>query len=237
MSDLSGKVAIITGATSGIGFKISSMLIEHGLKVYLIGRSFNKIKKTFLDYKDNEKINLINANLENDHDLNKIIGNLNFEKKIDILIHCAGVISLGFLENDHIDNLDKQYKVNVRAPYFITQKLLPKLKESQGDIIFLNSTAGIDTWEQISQYAASKHAMRAMADSLRKELRTNRVRVTNLFLGSVDSPMQEKVQNLKGNSYDPSQFINPAEIAKMIITILSLSNNVTITDITIRPNK
>lgn len=234
MSSLKEKIAIITGATSGIGYEISINLINKGIKVYLIGRSFDKFKNELLVHSD--KLNFIKLDLQNDVEIENFIGKIDHEETIDILIHSAGVISLGSFEKSSIDDLDHQYKINVRASYLITQKLLPKIKRAKGDIIFLNSTVGLDSWQNISQYSATKHALKALANSLRKEISKSRTRVTSLYLGSTNTAMQEKVQKLRGISYNSSIFMDAKEIANVVLFVINLPKNMTITDMTLLPN-
>lgn len=236
---LNSKKAIITGATSGIGKAIAIALINEGTFVYLIGRDFTSIEKDLSSIKASEKNNIkyLKCDLSDKNELNELVNKLSDEKQIDMLIHCAGTISVGVIENENIENLDEQYAVNVRAPYYLNQKLLSKIKNAEGDIVFINSTAGLNSWENIGQYSATKHAKRAIADSLRKELKNDKVRVSSLFLGSVDTPMQKKIQQLKGSkSYNPESYISPVVIADLVLFILKMPSQASVTDITVRQN-
>lgn len=233
MESLKGKTALVTGATSGIGLAIASALLKEGVKTYAIGRHLQKAKD---DLKAFDGGHFISVDLTIDDDLDYLFYELKNES-IDILIHCAGVLSMGDFEKEKVEDFDLQYHVNVRAPFVITQQLLPKLKESKGDIVFINSTAGLDAWEKISTYAASKHALRAMTDSLRKEVAEKKVRVASLYLGSVDTPMQEYVQQLSGKkTYDPSKYMKTEDIAEAVLTVLKMPEQASITDMTIRQN-
>ena len=237
MAFLKDKVAVVTGATSGIGLSIAAALIKEGSKVYLIGRNPEKLNKVFANkILDNPNINFVKADLSRDEDITKMLNSINREDKIDILIHSAGVISLGSFEKHNVEHLDYQYKVNVRARYLITQRLLTKIKKAKGEIIFINSTAGLDSWENISQYTSSKHASRAFSDSLRKELSQEKVKVTSIFLASTATPMQEYIQKAQGQDYKPEKYMSPDEIAKVVISILTVSRNIAITEMVIKPN-
>src|SRR4029077_8436906 len=134
------------------------------------------------------------ADLRLDSDIAALVANLKRDVKgVDILVHNAGVIRLSFFECVSPDQLDLHYKVNVRALYLLTQGLLPMIKTRQGQIVFVNSTAGLRAGANSSQYSLTKHALKAIADSLREEVNVSGVRVLSLFLGRTASPMQASV--------------------------------------------
>ncbi|NOX48758.1 MAG: SDR family NAD(P)-dependent oxidoreductase [Chlorobi bacterium] len=235
---LKSRVALVTGASSGIGLEVSIQLLERGAKLYMVGRKLKNLKARISKYDfEDWQINFIEADISNDLDIAKIAREINKEGEIDILVHSAGIIFLGPLENESIENLDKQYRINLRAPYLITQKLLPKIKKARGQIVFVNSTAGLSSWENHSQYSATKYALRAVADSLRKEMLPNGVRVVSVFPGRTDTAMQQHVQKMEGNAYNPKCFLKASEVASAIVCSISLSQGSAITEITIRPNK
>ena len=84
---------------------------------------------------------------------------------LDFLIHSAGAIALGTLESAAPADLDRQWNINLSAPYLLTQALLPLLKRSRGQVVFINSSAGVDAVPGSGQYSATKHGLRALADS------------------------------------------------------------------------
>jgi len=235
MKNLKGKTAIITGATSGIGLELSLFMIKESVTVYLVGRTFKKLKER-IPKKNMALVNYVEADITKNSGVNKLLEAIRNEGKIDFLIHGAGTIFIGPISENPVEKLDLQYKVNVRAPYLITQKLLPRLRKARGEIIFLNSTAGLDAKEGLGQYAASKFALRAIADCLRRECREDKIKVLSIFLGGTATPMQEKVQKSKGNNYAPENFMATYEIAEIIVMELKKSQSTMMTDITIRSN-
>ncbi len=235
--NFSGKTAVITGATSGIGLELTMLMLRAGAKTFCIGRDFTRLETALSIQKtDVAEAVFISADFTKTSDLELLVEKLNGESSIDILVHSAGVISLGNIEDESLESLNLQYQVNVSAPFYITGQLLPRLKKTKGQIVFVNSTTGLDSWEGVGTYAASKHALRALAVSLRKELAGEKVRVTNVYLGSVDTPMQEKVQKLRGNPYRPEKFMSAAGVASVIFSVLQTPREVTVTDITLRRN-
>ena len=157
-------------------------------------------------------------------------------KDLDILIHSAGFISLGVIEGAAIKDLDQHYCVNVRAPYILTQLLLPMLKVSKGQIIFVNSTVAMMTARaKQSQYAATKHALKAIADSLRDEVNVDGIRVLSVYPGRTATPMQSAVHEMEGRIYHPERLMQPDDVAGVIINALSMPRSAEVTDLMIRP--
>ena len=154
---------------------------------------------------------------------------------IDLLVHSAGVISLGELQSASIKGLDWQYRINVRAPYALTQALLPTLKARRGQIVFINSSAGLSARAEVGQYAATKHALKAMADSLREEVNPEGLRVLSVFLGRVATPMQLTVHEWEGKHYKPDRLLQPEDVASIVLCSLSLPKTAEVTDLSIRP--
>jgi len=149
-----------------------------------------------------------------------------------LLIHSAGIVSLASLEESNIQDLDNQYAINLRAPFLITQQLLTSIKASRGDIVFINSGAGLEAGPKWSQYAATKHGLKALADSLRKEVKKDGVRVISVYPGRTATTMQKQVYDMENRSdYDANILIQPEDISKQVITSLSLSDAATIKDV------
>ena len=235
MNDLADKVAIVTGATSGIGQAIAVKLVNEGAKVFFIGRSFENLKEKNVKIEEGANIIFIKADFTRQSDLDELIKKIGTQK-VDILIHSAGSISFDLFEKELIENFDFQYSVNMRAPFLITQRLLPNIKLAKGIILFINSTVGLEAQRFLSQYSATKHALRALSKSLHKELRNEGIKISNLYLGATDTPMQRNVQINKGNEYNNKKFINPDEIAEFVLFLIEKSKNMTISDVTILPS-
>jgi short-subunit dehydrogenase len=154
---------------------------------------------------------------------------------VHVLVHCAGAIALGRFAELPLEALDEQYHVNVRAPIQLTQRLLPALQAVRGQIVFVNSSAGLAARAGVSQYGATKHAQKALADSLRDEVHSAGVRVLSVFPGRTATPMQERVRCMEGRSYDPVACLQPNDVASVVLAALEMPRSAEVKDISIRP--
>jgi len=237
MSVKPGKIALVTGATSGIGKCTAFQLISEGVEVIFTGRNLKGLKEEVLSsYGENSKHHFIKADLFRDNDIERLVSKVNkITTKLDILIHSAGIIGIGSVEQSNIHDLDRMYGINLRAPFSLTQKFLPLLKNAKGCIVFVNSTAGLQSWENISQYAATKHGLTAFAKSLRNEVSSEDVKVISVFPGGTDTPMQEWIQKKDRKEYDPQNFMPVQEVAICIVNAIKASEKSMTTDIVIKP--
>ncbi len=231
------QVAVVTGASSGVGKAIACGLAVGGMALCLVGRDRGRLEAAAAAARDaGSPVRYYIADLARDEDLRGLVERLQQEcPSIDVLVHSAGVISLGCLEQAPVEELDRQYRVNVRAPYALTQSLLPMIRARRGQIVLINSTAGLHARGRVGQYAATKHALKGMADSLREEVNSDGVRVLSIFLGRTASPMQAAVHRLEGNVYRPEQLVQPEDIAAMVLSALGLPRSAEVTEISIRP--
>ncbi len=238
MSKLKNQIAVITGASSGIGKAIALSLASQGVALCLIGRNLKTLEAVAESVKSTASslIKTYQVDLNVDDDIQKLKSYLQQDfKYIDILIHSAGIFSMGTLENSSVEDLDRQYRTNVRAPYLLTQTLLPMIKSRHGQIVFINSSVGMNAKANLSQYAATKHALKAIADSLRAEVNDYGIRVLTVYPGRTATPMQAAVHQMEGKAYEPEKFMQPEDVAEVVVNALSLSRTAEVTDINIRP--
>lgn len=125
--------------------------------------------------------------------------------------------------------------MNAVAPAELTRLMLPALRAARGHVVFVNSGAGLRVHPEWGSYGASKFAVRAIADALRAEERQHGLRVTTVYPGRTATPMQEKVHQQEGASYDASRWIDPASVATTILAALDLPPDAELTELTVRP--
>jgi NADP-dependent 3-hydroxy acid dehydrogenase YdfG len=109
------------------------------------------------------------------------------------------------------------------------------LKARRGQVVFVNSSSGIVAKPMSSQYDLTKHALKAIADSLRGEVNPCGVRVLSIYLGRTASEMQERIHHMEGQPYRPELLLQPTDVASVILNALSLPRTAEVTDIHIRP--
>jgi NADP-dependent 3-hydroxy acid dehydrogenase YdfG len=237
LSTLKNPIALITGASSGIGQAIAQALSTPGTTLWLVGRDRGKLEVVAERARRTAAgVRLLPIDLVNDDDINELAKRLHAEVGfVDILVHCAGAFLQGPLASAPITALDHLYRVNVRAPYLLTQLLLPMLTARHGQIVFVNSSVGQTAPANVSQYAATKHALRAIADSLRQEVNADGVRVLSVYPGRTASPMQSAIHAMEGKTYDPDRLIQPEDVARVVVGALDLPRSAEVTDIHVRP--
>jgi short-subunit dehydrogenase len=240
MRGFRGKVVVITGASGGIGEAVAIQLASEGARLVLNGRSAEKLELVAERARDlSPNVETFAADLAEDDQVRALADRaLVAFGGVDILIHSIGLFVGGSLANTPVEDLDRQYRINVHAPYLLTQALLPSLLSRQGQIVFVNSGAGYNParagWVG---YAASKHALRALADGLREEVNKQGVRVLTVFPGRTATAMQEEVHRFEGRPYDPERFLQPRDVAAMVLNALALPRTAEVTDIHVRPMK
>lgn len=157
--------------------------------------------------------------------------------RLDSLLHVAGVVELGRIGELTPKAWHFQLNANLIAPAELTRLLLPQVRVAEGHVVFVNSGAGLAAHAEWAAYAASKHGLKALADSLRHEEHGSGVRVTTVYPGRTASPMQVKVHQQEGKEYDASRWIDPESVATTIVMALDLPRDAEVNDLTVRPGR
>lgn len=236
-TSITGCLAVVTGASSGIGRAIALALSHQGAQLCIIGRNPITLAETAAAARKFSEVKEFTIDLALENNLQPLIQYVK-EKvgRLDILIHSAGLVYNNTMESARIENLDLQYATNVRAPYRLTQVLLPMLTVAVGQIVFINSSVGlIAKRPDVGQYAATKHALKAIADSLREEVNPKGIRVITVYLGRTATPMQEALHLHEGRAYCPEALLQPQDVASVVVQALMLPRTAEVTDIHIRP--
>lgn len=236
---LSDKIAVVTGASTGIGKAITLALAAKKVHLCLIGRNLEKLEEVAVIARNVSPQALCYCiDLTIDQDIYKLKEHIEQDfGQIDLLIHNAAAYSMGTLQSSSVEQLDRLYQHNLRAPYFLTKTLLPLLLTRGGQIVFMNSSAVMKARDNLGQYTATKQGLKAIADSLREEVNVNGIKVLSIFPGRTATPTQAKIFEMEGRKYHPENLLQPEDIATTLINILSLPQTAEVTDIYIRPFK
>ena len=235
-AELQDRTCVVTGASSGIGRAIAIALASAGATVCAVGRRRDELEVTASRANGTGRFALYEADLVGDDELERLSkAMLAREGGVDVLVHSAGTISIGDLETASVSDLDRQYAANVRAPYLLTQALLPALRANRGQIVFINSTVGLAARANVAQYAATKHALKAIADSLREEINPHGVRVVSVYPGRTATPLQARIHEIEGKPYAPDRFMQPEDVASVVLNALTVPRSTEVTDLMVRP--
>ena len=237
MIGLENHVAVVTGASQGIGRAIALGLAAKKAMLFLVGRNTAALQEVAeLAYKSSPRVVAHATDLIADGAITVIVEKIRRELGgIDVLIHCAGAYSQGDLQTASIDEFDRLFRTNVRMPYLLTQSLLPMLKRNQGQIAFINSSKGLQAHAYAGQFAATQHALKAIADSLREEVNPDGVRVLSVYPGRTATPRMKTIFQMEGKEYRPEFLLQPEDIAEAVISALMMPLTAEVTNINIRP--
>ena len=183
---LENKVAVITGATSGMALATAKLFVKEGAYVYITGRRQELVDAAVKEIGTN--VTGVRADSGNLDDLDRLYKTVKEEKgRIDVLYASAGIGDFGVpIENVTEEIYTKTFNVNVKGTIFTVQKALPLLSEG-ASIIMTGSTAAVKAYPGMSVYGASKAALRSLARTWTLELQPRKIRVNVLSPGSIDT--------------------------------------------------
>ena len=209
MSKLSGKVIIVTGATSGMGLDSAKLFLKEGAKVVLTGRSQEKLDA--IDQELTGEYLLVKADASSAGDSRRLIDEtVQAFGKIDVLFFNAGVFAAQPLGEITEETFDTIYDINVKGPLFTANLALPHIQEG-GNILFNTSVSNVKGMPGVSVYGSSKAALRSIVRALAAELAPKNIRVNAVSPGPIETPIWSKTnlteQEIEGFASGVSQQI------------------------------
>ena len=153
--------------------------------------------------------------------------------ELDVLIHNAGVSFPGRVAESTVDEWRDTFEVNVIGTVALTLALLPALRAARGQVVFINSGAGINASPGLASYSASKFALRAFADSLRAD--EPALRVTSVHPGRIDTDMQRDLISYEGREYDTGQFLSADTVAAAVAQAVATPPDGHLHEVILRP--
>jgi len=213
---LSGKAAIVTGASRGIGRATAVALGREGAAILLAARSLEGLKETAGEVRAaGGKAEIVQADLSEPDSARKIVDAAKGKwGRLDLLINNAGVTHSASLEETAVEDWDKCMAVNARGPFLLCKEALGLLRQGAGGLIInIGSVVSVKGYPRQSAYTASKHALRGMTMSLAQELRGSNVGVRLICTGGVDTEMVGRVRP----DINKAELIWPDEIADLVV--------------------
>jgi NADP-dependent 3-hydroxy acid dehydrogenase YdfG len=237
MDALKNQLAVVTGASSGIGKSIALTLAGQGAEVCLVARRREALETVAeLIHASGGRSHVCTADLTSDEDIQSLAQKITRDfGRLDVLVLCGGAIFHGPLDRASLAEFDLMYRSNVRGHYALVQSLLPLLRKQSGQIVFINSSAGLRSPATVGQFSATQHAFRAIADSLRDEVNGDGIRVLSVYPGRTATPRMEALFKKEGKPYRPELLLQSEAIASMVAHTLCLPRTAEVTDISIRP--
>lgn len=230
--NLSNKIAIITGSTSGIGTAFAKDLIAAGAIVYGLGRnasSHNRIREELGD-----AYHPVIADMRERETLDAwVAATFTDQHAPDILINNAGLGIFGAIDKISPDDWETMINTNINGIYYLTRTIVPfmKRKPTHSHILNVASVAGLLGNPNVSGYNATKFAVRGMSEALFKELRYDRIKVTCIYPGSIST--QFFASETGDNTH--SNMMTAEDISSTVMHILQTSDNYLISEVVMRP--
>ncbi len=188
MNKLQGKVAVITGGTTGIGLAAAKLFVSEGAYVFITGRREKELGEALKAIGDN--VTGVRGDIANLADLDRLYETVAAKGRIDILFANAGIGEFSLLGNITEEHFDKIFGINVKGTLFTVQKALPLLNDG-ASIILTGSVAGAKGTPAFGVYGASKAAIRNFVRGWTLELKDRRIRSNVLSPGPTDTPILE----------------------------------------------
>lgn len=200
---LINKVAIITGASSGIGAATAVLFSKLGAKLVLHGRNEENLKKVVEDCKQHATEPLLVLGDVTDTSTNEklIEQTLNHFGRLDILVNNAGILESGSIENTSLEQYDRHMNINVRSIYHLTMLAAPHLAKTKGNIVSVSSVAGWRAFPGVLAYCMSKAALEQFSKCLALELASKEVRVNCVCPGVTVTELHKR-GGMSTDSYD-----------------------------------
>lgn len=198
------KTIFVTGATSGVGLKITELLVAQDHSVYATGRNTVALKAL-----ERVGANVIQADLTNLATIDEVCAQL---PPLDVAILSAGVGKFGIAPELTDEAIRQMVELNVSVPMYLAKRLAASMiQRQQGQLIFIGSQAGKVATPKASVYAATKHAIVGFTNGLRMELAPYNVKVTAIHPGPIDTPFLDKASDESGYRESLGRFLLTAE--------------------------
>jgi NADP-dependent 3-hydroxy acid dehydrogenase YdfG len=238
MESIKNKVIVITGASSGIGAATARRLSELGAKIILAARREDQLKAMVKEMGENAIYVKTDVGKQADMD-NLVRQAIARFGHVDILWNNAGIMPLSFFEEGKVEEWERMIDINIKGVLYGINAVLPHMLErGEGHILATSSMGGLNTFPSGGVYSCTKYAVRAIMETLRKEV-GEKIKVTTIYPGTVATELghditSPKVAALYGNLGNLPKMDTEA-IVNAVIYAISQPGNITVNDIMLRP--
>ena len=217
------KAAVVTGASSGIGYEIAQVLLEKGYEVFGVGRSFNS----------ECRFNAIECDICDTDKLIRRIDEIKKEYVVEVLVNNAGVGFYGLHEELNAQKIKQLVRTNLEAPMILTNYLLRELKKNKGWIFNISSVTATKTNPHGCAYGATKAGLSSFSHSLFEEARKYGVKVVNIQPDMTATDLYRNADFKEDE--DVMAHLLPQEVADVVRYALEQREGLVISDVTLRP--
>lgn len=230
MTVLTDKIAVVTGAGSGIGEAIATLLHEEGAKVVLAGRNKDKLQNV-ANQLAQDSVKVVPTDVTKKEEVDELIkmAQQTFGG-LDVVINSAGQMLSSKITDYQVDEWDSMIDVNIKGTLYTAKAALPTmLEQSSGHLINIASISGFEVTKSSTIYSATKAAVHTITQGLEKELAKTGVKVTSISPGMVDTAITA--------TYNPTdrKKLEPQDIAEAVLYALTQPKHVNVNEITVRP--
>lgn len=230
MTVLTDKIAVVTGAGSGIGEAIATLLHEEGAKVVLAGRNKDKLQNV-ANQLAQDSVKVVPTDVTKKEEVDELIkmAQQTFGG-LDIVINSAGQMLSSKITDYQVGEWDSMIDVNIKGTLYTAKAALPTmLEQSSGHLINIASISGFEVTKSSTIYSATKAAVHTITQGLEKELAKTGVKVTSISPGMVDTAITA--------TYNPTdrKKLEPQDIAEAVLYALTQPKHVNVNEITVRP--
>jgi NADP-dependent 3-hydroxy acid dehydrogenase YdfG len=240
---LTGKVALVTGASSGIGAATALELAKAGATVALSARRADRLAGLVaqIEASGGKALALAGDMMVEAEAIKAVEDTVAAFGRIDILINSAGIMQAGGVEGADLAEFRRVYEINVFGTLYTCAAAVPHMiRQGEGDIVNITSLAGRKGGPQTNAYSGSKQAANSMTDAMRQELGGKNIRVSILMPGATSTEVGDSISDPNWRQAIQAHVskegaVKPEEIGQTIVFMLSLPRNAHISEISVRP--